>query len=201
MHPYKNRTIINAKGYTLIEVLAALFIFVIVIAIISGSFLQILKSVKFSKGNEERLADIQVMISTLQFDFSQVINKVEVKKNNQLQGSFYTSGNKLHFVKTGDINPDYELKRSCLEEVEYYLEGNKIIKSFKEDNIVSIKKEILLDKVHSLKWVFIDQKLAQYPNWPPTQDWQYHTPAGIKITMELEDIGTIEKVIEMAHHE
>ncbi len=201
MHPCNKKTRGYTKGYTLIEVLAALFIFVIVVAIISGSFLQILKSVKFSSSSEERLSDIQVMLSTLQFDFSQVINKVEVKKINQIQGSFYTSGNKLHFVKTGDINPDYQMKRSCLEEVEYYLEGNKIIKNLKEDDKPTFKKEVLLDKVQSFKWIFIDQKFGQYPNWPPTQDWQYNTPAAIKLTIELEDIGTIEKIIEMAHHE
>ena len=68
-----------------------------------------------------------------------------------------------------------------------------------EDN--RYKKQILLDNVQNIQWVFYDTNLGQYTNWPPTQDWAYTTPIAIKLTLKLNDFGTIEKTIDMANHE
>lgn len=192
----------NHDGYTLIEVLASLAIFVIVVAIISFTFIQILKNVDIVKRKEERISDIQAMLTVLQFDFSQVIAKTIIQKSNkEPKGSFYTQNNLLHFCKSGNINPNYEFKRSSLEEVEYAVEKGQLIKSFKNDQDNRYKKQILLDNVQNIQWVFYDTNLGQYTNWPPTQDWAYTTPIAIKLTLKLNDFGTIEKTIDMANHE
>lgn len=193
---------LKAKGYTLIEVLAALAIFVIIVGIISFTFIQILKNIDLVKQKEERLSDIQAMLTVIQFDLSQVIEKADIQKGtNQPKGSFYTLNNLLHFCKTGNINPDDQFKRSSLEEIEYYIENNQLIKKFKNDENNAYKTQLLLDQVQQLKWVFYDAKLGQYTNWPPTQDWAYTTPIAIKLTIVLKDYGEINKTIDMAHHE
>lgn len=194
---------LSHKGYTLIEVLAALTIFIIIISIVSYSFIQILKNTDGVKVKEERIIAIQAMVTILQFDLSQVISKVSLSQKNPIQpvGSFYTRAKHLHFYKTGNINPDEEYNRSSLEEVEYYLENNQLIKLSKNDTQSNFKKQVLLENVTGFDWVLYDNQLGQYPNWPPTQDWQYTTPAIIKLTITLADVGKIEKIIDMANHD
>ncbi|MBS0287055.1 MAG: type II secretion system minor pseudopilin GspJ [Proteobacteria bacterium] len=192
---------LSQRGYTLVEVLAALTIFIIIISIISYTFLQILKNTDSVKLKEERIIAIQSMITILEFDLSQVIAKVSQSQNSpQPTGSFYTRANHLHFCKTGNINPDYEYDRSSLEEIEYYLENEQLVKLSKNDKQVTYKKQILLDNITGFEWALYDNRLGQYKNWPPTQDWQYTTPSIIKLTITLKDVGKIEKIIDMANH-
>lgn len=185
----------SQKGYTLVEVLTALFIFVIVMAIVSYSLIQVINNVNILKKTEKRLAQIQMMLSIVTFDLSQIINKETEQK-----ASFYTETNKLHFIKTGNINPHYQYNRSSLEEIEYRLENSKMIKASKEVDKNSFKPQILLEEVVSLKWVFIDDKFKEYTLWPPTQDWRFEKPIAIKLIIELSDIGLIEKIVDTGHH-
>jgi general secretion pathway protein J len=189
-------------GYTLVEVLIALSIFVIIIAIISSSFIQILKNVDSTKHHEERLADIQSMLMILQFDLSQAIAKTEKQKNiNAPQGSFYTKNDKLHFCKMGNVNPYYEFNRSTLENVQYSIENGRFIRNFKNTEELNYKSQNLLNDVESVKWIFYDSKLNQYNIWPPIRDFEYKTPSAIKITIMIKNFGQIEKYIAMANNE
>src|SRR5437762_486428 len=113
----------DQRGYTLAEVLIALFIFVIIISTIGYSLIHIAQSVKSLKVTEQRLTEIQLMLTLVNFDLNQVINKERPD-----QGSFYTRANKLHFIKTGNINPHYQFNRSCLEEVVYHFENSNLVR-------------------------------------------------------------------------
>lgn len=179
------------SGYTLIEVLITLFIFVIIVSIISYSFIQILKNTEMVKAKEERLVDIQVAINTLSFDLSQVIPK----------GPFTQHNNKLHFFKIGNMNPYYQFNRSSIEEVSYQLNNNMLYRISKEDNTADTQKQVLLQQVQAFQCVLFDKNLKQYTLWPPTADWSSNTPFAIQITMVLEDVGMIQKMIEMVPHE
>jgi len=190
---------IHNKGYTLIEVLVALFIFVILVSMISFSFTRLLKNTEIIKSNEERLIDIQTALVTLQFDLAQTIAKPIVISSNELQGSFYTQSNVLHFYKTGNINPEERLARSSIEEIQYKIVNNNLIKITKEDNSTKTINQILLRGVDALEWQFIDKNLAYYSLWPPTRDWQFEIPIAVKFTLTLPDLGPIEQIIELAN--
>ncbi len=198
-----NKICNQQNGYTLIEVLATLVIFFIIISIVSVTLVQILNNVDSIKQKEQRLTSIQEMITIFQFDLSQVTAKVTQSdtNKNQLLGTFYTKNNILHFYKSGYINPGYEYNRSSLEEVEYRLDKQQLIRLSKTDNEKSYRTQVILDNVSDFKWVLYDKKLSQYTNWPPTQDWQFLTPTAIKLEVNLKDLGQIVQIVDMASHE
>lgn len=192
----------SAKGYTLIEVLAALAIFIVIVAIISATFTQMLKNIDIVKQKEERLTEIQAMLTILQFDLSQTISKTDLQgPNRQPKGSFYTQNSILHFERTGNINPEFILQRSTLQSIEYFIKNEQLIKRFKNDGENSFKEQVLLSGVQAFEWIFWDNNKGQYTNWPPTNDWAYLTPMAVKLNITLNDYGTIEKIIDMGHHE
>lgn len=186
-------------GYTLIEVLAALFIFVILVSMISFSFMRMLKNTEIIKANEDRLVDVQMALVTMQFDLSQVVNKPLIINNHDSQGSFYTRNNSLHFYKMGNINPEERFNRSSIEEIEYKIIDGNLVKRSKEDNTSKTTNQILLRNVTSLEWRFIDTRFSNYSLWPPTQDWEFKIPLAIKFTLNLQDLGSIEKMVELAN--
>jgi general secretion pathway protein J len=189
------------QGYTLIEVLAALFIFIILVSMVSFSFIRMLKNTELIKAKEERLVDVQMALVTLQFDLSQAIDKQMIINKNDLQGSFYTRNNALHFYKMGNINPEEQFNRSSIEEVEYKIIDGDLIKRIKEDDTSKPINQILLRGVTSMEWRFIDSKFSTYSLWPPTQDWQFKIPSAVNLTLTLKDMGPIEKMIELANHD
>lgn len=199
-HPKKpsNRQI---KAYTLIEVLVALFIFVILTAIIAGSLLQLLTNSKIIRAEQARLMDVQTMLATLQFDLSQVADRPEFTTLGQAKGSFYTKANSLHFYKMGNVNPGFQFNRTSMEEVEYRLEAGKIIRLSKSSDDGTFHKQILLTDVHKLNWKFLDAQTREYGIWPPTQDWAFKVPVIITGIVELPDYGVIEIMAESSNHE
>lgn len=197
----KDFSVKNNKGYTLIEVLAALFIFIILVSMVSFSFIKMLKNTELIKANEERLVDVQMALVTLQFDLSQAVSKEMIINSHDLRGSFYTRDNLLHFYKIGNINPQDQFNRSSIEEVEYSIVDGNLVKRTKEDNDSKVINQIVLRGVTSIEWRFMDKKFSYYSLWPPTQDWQFRIPFAVTFTLNLKDIGPIEKVIELANNE
>ncbi len=191
--PKVSKTYFSSQGYTLIEVLIAMFIFVIIMATIGFSLIYILKNIEILKKTENEITEIQLMLTLVNFDLNQVVDKEAPGK-----GSFYTSDNKLHFIKTGAINPANQFNRSNLEEVEYQLENNNFIRAYRMDDDHHYKKQSLLTHVTSLKWIFIDDNNHEYTLWPPTQDWQYNKPKAVKLRIETKALGPIEKIVDTA---
>jgi type II secretion system protein J len=182
-------------------VLLALFIFAIVIVIISTSLIQLLNNTNIMRDKQSRLVDIQSMLAMIQFDLSQVINVNENANQGQIQGSFYSKDNALHFYKMGNVNPNFSYNRTSLEEVEYRLEQDKLLRFSKDSDETRFYKQVLIDKVTSIQWQFMDAQGRQYALWPPVQDWTFKTPLVIVALVELADQGKLEIVVEASNHE
>lgn len=189
------------QAFTLIEVMVALFIFVIITAIISASLMQVLSNVKTVRIKQERLMDIQTVLATMQFDLSQIIVKPEISETGIAPGSFYTRENSLHFFKMGNVNPAFQLKRSSIEEVIYRIEEGNLIRLSKSSDENNYFRQIVLNDVQDLQWQFLDPKGAQYAIWPPTQDWAYKIPVITIGLLTLADYGVITITAEASNYE
>ncbi len=184
------------SAFTLVEVLLALFIFVIVVGIITGSMVQVLNNSKIIKDKESHLMDLQTMLSILQFDLMQVVEAPLFSNNNQARGSFYANSHMLHFYKLGNVNPDYRFNRTSIEEVQYTLENNTLFRMSKNSNEGEFFKQALIGKVNNLTWTFYDDNAKQYTLWPPVQDFAYKTPIAIVARITFEQEGIIELAVE-----
>lgn len=187
----------KSDGYTLIEVLIALFIFAIATYLAGVSIIESQRYEKIIKERTKRLVQVQRAMTLMAQDVVQVVAKVK-DNNGRGVGTFYTQDNRLYFTRMGQINPDYIEEKSSLQDVIFYIEDENIIRETKalEDN--DYIRTVLLKKVDSVAWLFYDNQLKEYDIWPPTQDWQFKIPTLIRLKVTLPNYGTIERAIALS---
>lgn len=183
----------TVKGYTLIEILIALFIFSIASAMIGVALVENEKNQAELKVKAMRLMDVQRAITLISQDLMQTIPKLEMREN-RLNGSFVGDSQKLQFIRRGHINPEWVEPTSSLRKVS--LEYNqatlyRLLTPLSQEG----GQSPLLKQVKSLQWTYYDTNGNSYELWPPVQQLQHEIPSLVKMDLELEDLGHITKII------
>lgn len=182
-------------GFTLIEVLVALFIFAILSALLFGAISQVEKNKSLFTQSNETLDEFQKAMILIQFDFSQVVRGyyLDIKKNPQ--GAFYANEQSLNFDRLGHVNPGFLLKQSAIERVTYLLEGNQLIRREARGD------QVLLQGVKSVQWRFYGSKGEKFDIWPPVQNLRFDIPMAVEIAIDHEIHGFIEQIVELPFEE
>jgi len=214
---------IRTNGFTLLEILLALFIFSLIIigAYQISSIAQ--KSAVSIEASQKRLHNISLTFELLEKDFSQIVAR---SLRDPLSDALipplqtdYSDNYIVRFTRGGWRNP-LGLPRSDLQAVMYRLnEENTLERLYTQqlDNISSYTpvETQLLDKVNSIQILYIDGQSGEpSENWPPQNTSSNNSvpftqsgetlpitntplPVAVEVTLELEDMGVISKIIPL----
>lgn len=185
------------QGFTFIEVLATLLIFVLVSMMLFTALNQVQRSKVINDENAIRLEKLQEAFSLLQFDMTQVVADSDLDNKNNPQGTFYTQGRNLYFHRLGFINPNYAYRRSTVEKVSYLWEGNTLIRRSQAKLDTETNEIILFENVKRVQWHFLGKEKEQHGLWPPVQNLRFEIPRVVHLVLELNDLGVIEKYFEL----
>ncbi|WP_062263114.1 type II secretion system minor pseudopilin GspJ [Endozoicomonas arenosclerae] len=185
------------RGFTLLEVLAALTIF----ALVSLSAWQILQGVMsardVSSDHQNRIQEIDYAMIVMEQDFRQMIDR-GVRVDGELTDQSLFAGEDMlesddeaaAFIRLGWRNPQQKLPRSELQKVSYRLKDGVLERQHfyvldPEENAEPVVRDLLTD-VRSLKFqYFINGKWVESVGKT--------LPQGLMITFELNDLGVIER--------
>ena len=201
-HTRASHTRASHKGFTLLEMLLALVIF----SLLSIAGWQLLNTVSRSRElvteHERRISDIDMAFLLMKQDFRQIIDRgVRVDRQVSVQSIFTgdtmldTDDQAISFVRSGWRNPGQRLPRSELQRVYYRLKEGQLQRLY--DLVLDVAPgaepvtRVLLDDVSSLKFSFFYNK-----NWHPGLNERGY-PEGIRITLELDDLGLLERDFEL----
>lgn len=159
------------RGFTLIELMVALFIF----AILSAAGVMLLSGSVGAQGvvqkRLDRLADVQRAASLMTVDFAQATPRISRTRTGTLAPAFFAAGNSqpdpaIQFVRTGRDNPD-GLDRSGLQKLEYgVIDGRLIRRAYPQvDGAEPERAAVLLDGVQGLALRFRGQDGAWLGEW------------------------------------
>lgn len=185
----------NHKGYTLVEVLVALFVFAIATAMVGMALVENSQNRDILKQRSNRLLELQRAITLLQDDLIQASPKALLERGRPV-GSFYATKSSFQFVRRGVINPGWTLPSSTLRKVTYQLNNQTLIRSLGPLN-QEVKGAPVLSGVNRIEWLFYDSNGGKHDIWPPVQNLQYTLPNLVTLTIELEDLGVIEKTVSL----
>ena len=188
-------------GFTLLEMVLAIAIF----SIMSLTVYQILQSTFQSadifKRKSKRLVNIQRAIGFLERDISHAIIRQSSLSDSPSNtdffagvGTLFSSDYGIELVRNNWLNPGGILSRSNLERVGYRIQNNKLERlSYRyPDNIPDIYPSItpILDQVIGFRFKF-------HHNGQWINQWNYLDilPKGIEVSLELEDIGVVKKIV------
>ncbi len=196
-------------GYTLIEILIALFIFSIIAVIVSTALTSVLKSRGATQESVQRLAEIQMAMSVIERDLSQIIiREVHNEEGNLEQTLYETSENgsqRIALTRAGYANPLSAYRRSTLQRIEYKVSNGKLIRInwpvLDRVSDTQFQERELLSDVADVKWRFLDVGLKFHDLWPPVESLAFEVPAAIEIEVTLTDLGVIKRLIMISNRE
>ena len=196
----------NQQGFTLLELLVALSIFSMISVMAYGGLQTVITTKNTTQEASTRIAEVQMLVMRISNDLRQAIaRKVRDEHGDYISVMQLESSNQgaLEWSRAGYRNPA-SLKRSNIQRVAYKIEENKLIRLSwpvldRAQDTEALETEVL-SKITSIEWRFFNNEKAWVSQWPQEGDKakQYPLPRAIELNMELEDFGTIRRLILLA---
>ena len=201
----------RARGFTLIELLVALFVSAIMFAMGYGALQQALANREAVKSGQERLGALVSTMRILSQDFGQLAPRpVRSLVGDGADPALLADGRAealATFTRTGWANPA-GLQRPALERVRYVFEDGTLYREHWRvlDTVLGAQpvRRKLLDRVRAVRFRFMESGRSWTEQWPgivtggdPRQPQLRSRPIAVEVTLDLEDFGTVTRIIEV----
>lgn len=199
----------RSRGFTLVEVLVAIFIFAIVAAIAMGGYNELAKQSDIVSEGAARTREVQSAMQRLNTDFASLEPRPvrEPLGDSVIPALRSDARSELiaELTHSGWSNPA-GVPRSTLQRVNYRIENNKLLREYwlALDRTMTGEPEsvVLLEQVKRMELRFMDANRTWHQQWPPlgysAPDATRVRPIAVEITVELEDWGELKRLIEVA---
>ena len=196
-------------AFTLIEVLVAMAIFAVLAAMAYGTLNQTLLSAEILNDRMDRLQALQRTMRMLTDDLQQLAPR---PVRDELGGNFrpaldtgFQSGFAIEMTRGGWSNP-IVLPRSTMQRAAYRLEDDELVRYQWNTLDRTISNEpvavALLDGVEGIQFRFLQENGEFTEQWPPLNrqgpGGTRLRPRAVEITLLLEDVGEINRLVEVA---
>ena len=203
------------RGFTLLELLVAMFIAAMMFAIGYGAINQALKNQDALKEQQARMKEVLTAMRTIEQDFVQL----EPRPIRQPIGDGYLpaligqsdpTAQPTVVLSRGGWNNPTGVQRPGLQRVAYFFEKNVLRREYYTvmdpvQQSTTVKRD-LLTKVKSVTFRYMDVSRTWQTQWPPTSvagaTAQLSTlrirPIAVEVTLETEDWGKLVRIIEVA---
>lgn len=183
-------------GFTLLEILIALFIFTIVSMILVTALHTVINTQSATDKKAERLAQLQVTLLLMSRDIEQTINRPITNAAGAQEG-FMGASNSITFTHAGLPNPNGELNRSTLQRTRYSLDNETLIRTtwpVLDPTPQTIPDHrSLLKAVTALRFMYLDNEGHTQSSWPPAGQ-KTPLPRAVRVFMTLKNQGQVSQV-------
>jgi general secretion pathway protein J len=200
-----------ARGFTLIEILVAVAIFAIVGMLAFGGYSELMRHSERLRESAARTRAIQTAVHRLAQDFASLEPRpVRAQLGDNVEPALVADARNdriAEFTHSGWSNPA-GVPRSTLQRVSYTLEDDRLTRNYwvMLDRTLATEpvRTVLLDGVKSVKLRFMTGQRRFTEQWPALDarragpDAARVLPIAVEITIELEDWGTITRLVEVA---
>jgi general secretion pathway protein J len=207
----------RSSGFTLLELLVALFIAAIMFAIGFAAISQGLTSHDSLKDKQQSLLQLQTAVRLMEQDFVQAAARPVRQAVGDEPAQFAMLGSApgtqpvVALTRDGWANPA-GLQRPGLQRVAYFLENGTLRREYwdvLDPTLASTtSKRTLLEHVRSFSIRYMDQTRQWQPQWPPLTNAVQQGPTlemslrqrplAVEITLDTEAWGTIVRIVEIA---
>lgn len=187
-------TLIEKKnsGYTLIEILIALFVFSIFGLMTSTIIGNMLTNKQTTQNNLSGLDKLQFATTLIDQDFRQILNYQVTNPGGKKIPPLIGQEHEIGFYRGGNINPNAAQTRSTISHIRYALENNYLCRytSFNlNPRSPNDRKEVklcLLSNINKLTFSYLSEGLTKSSTWQKDKP-----PTAISITIEHKDLEKI----------
>lgn len=193
----------KVSGFTLIEVLIAIFILAVVLSTVYAAYTGTYRIIRISEYDSDIYNMGRMTLQRMLQDFSAVgpyNGKFELVSRPSDMGK--QAFPKLVFASTVNLDLGHQENPAGVSTIDYYVEEDREKEGFVLVRVENIHREKLLDdqidlkkgsfplcnKVHSLSYKFYDRTGKEYETWDSTADTEMQKnrlPAGIAVELNL----------------
>lgn len=188
----------KSLGFTLLEILIAMFIFTIVSLVVVTALHSALGSQAETEKKAMRMAKLQMALLILSRDVSQPIDRPIYNAKNILEAGFVGDHNTLSFTRGGFANPMGNATRSTLVRTRYSLNSkNELTREtwdvLDQSSDSQPSKRVLLKNVTQFSLLYLDAKHQFQNTWPPADNSKNPVgpPRAVRVSITLKNWGTI----------
>jgi len=208
-NPTSRHTRAGAAGFTLLEVMIAIAIFVIVAAMAMGGYNELSKQSTIIDESTARVRSIQTTVQRLSQDFAAIEPRpVREPLGEALENALRADARTQQIAtltRAGWTNPA-GVPRSTLQRVSWRMENKQLIREYWVvlDRTLTAEpvETVMLDSVESVSLRFMDNTRTWHQQWPPLgssgPDIMRMRPIAVEITLELTDWGKIVRLVEVS---
>ena len=187
----------KTNGYTLIEVVIALAIFAIVSLLSTSVVMNSFNTYRDLKQKTTRLNRIQLVITMMRYDITQILNRSIRGNEMHLFPPFIGETNYTEFTRAGVINPEQGIKASHLKRVAFLCAKNQLIRrswySLDSTSRSAYHDKILLSHLEKCSFAYISRNLERLYEWRPyavqQNQHQAFLPSAIEFNFEIKKLG------------
>lgn len=182
------------KGFTLLELLIALFIFTIISVIMVNALHTVFTNQTSTNKSAARLAELQVAFTYIERDFEQILDRPITTVSGSLEPSFLGIDGSVTFTHAGAANPLGQLQRSTLQRTRYRLQDGTLLRDtwaeLDQTAETPINTRKLLTGVSELRFEYLDTKNNFHHRFPPPDQPPTNVlPKGVRVYITLKDLG------------
>jgi general secretion pathway protein J len=182
------------KGFTLLEILIALFIFTIISVIMVTALHTVLSSQSATEKKANRLTELQTTLILMARDLEQTVNRPIISSKNTLD-SFLGTPYSLTFTHAGLVNPLGELQRSTLQRTQYFLDKQALIRRtwpvLDQTAKTQPNERIILKNTESIRFEYLDNKGRFHNSWPLPDDKESILPKAVRVSLTIAQWGNL----------
>lgn len=184
-------------GFTLLEILVALFIFTILSMMMAGALHTVIDAQSGSERSAERLREMQLVLVRISRDVEQTVNRPIKTKDGQDAAAFYGTYKGFAFTHGGMAGQSN--KHHVLQRAQYIWSDHSLWRMVwdvldQAANSPKPSQRKILSKVSDAKFEYLDSKNKFHASWPVTEMANQPLPRAVRMTLTLENWGTIRQI-------
>jgi general secretion pathway protein J len=196
-------------GFTLLEVLVAIAIFAFVGVMALSGYTQLQKQTEYQELRLARVREVQRAVQTLAQDLTQIEPRPIREPIGEQHIPAVLAGEsveyKLEFTRSGWMNTA-GLARPTLQRVGYRLDQDGLWRDYwrvlDRTQVAEPVRVRLLSGVRAVTFRFLSTSQEWVDRWPQAggtpASAERLRPAAVEVTIELDDWGTIRRIVEVA---
>lgn len=185
-------------GFTLLEILIALFIFTILSTMLMSALHTVINAQSVAEKNAERLRSLQMALLIMSRDIEQTVNRPIMNASGKEEVAFIGTAKSFTFTHTGIANVFGLLTRSALQRTGYAWDNHALVRLAWPvlDQSPQTKSEmrVLLSNVIEAHFRYVDKEGQFHNEWPTDEAENQALPRAISVNLTLSKWGTLSQL-------
>jgi general secretion pathway protein J len=196
MKKQTQRVCSSIKGFTLFEVLIALFVFLIIAMLISSVLHTVFKTMHSLNGHYRHFQRLSIMQILMRRDCAGALNRVAYTQKNELIKPFV--GDKTSFATMTIMSDGSFMPSRMIQYVRYHFRRQVLSREvclIEKAKISVCSERVLMTGLKSLRFTYVNLKKQLQNTWGKTTATDF--PYGVRCEMELSGQGKIVMTLRM----